>query len=80
MKSQIGLITIWTDDIDKMKAFYHHALGFKIKSDLAHYIELENEGARFALCKRSVMHRFSDAYLQNAKGQGSRVRARFPMQ
>lgn len=39
MKAQINLITIWTEDIERMKNFYNKVLGFKIKSDLGGYVE-----------------------------------------
>jgi catechol 2,3-dioxygenase-like lactoylglutathione lyase family enzyme len=31
MKAQINLITIWTNDIDKMKKFYNQVLEFRIE-------------------------------------------------
>jgi len=39
MKAQINLITIWTNDIDKMKNFYNQVLGFRIENDLGNYFE-----------------------------------------
>ena len=44
MKAEINLITIWTNDIDKMKRFYNQVLGFKVKNDLGNYVEFENSG------------------------------------
>lgn len=69
MKSKINLITIWTNDIDKMKKFYNQVLEFKIINDLGDYVEFENEGVRFALCLREVMYNFSSEYKKNASGQ-----------
>jgi len=46
LKPKINLITIWTNNIDKMKTFYNYVLGFKIKNDLGNYVEFENEGVR----------------------------------
>ena len=48
MKAKVNLVTIWTNNIDKMKNFYNQVLGFKIKNDLGNYVEFENEGVRFA--------------------------------
>ena len=59
MKAKINLVTIWTNNIDKMKNFYNQVLGFKIKNDLGNYVEFENEGVRFAICMRDVIDRKS---------------------
>lgn len=70
MKSVINLITIWTDDISKMKTFYNEVLGFKIKNDLGNYVEFENNGVRFAICLRNVMYDYSSEYTKKTVGQG----------
>ncbi|PJI10344.1 MULTISPECIES: VOC family protein [Clostridium] len=69
MKAQINLITIWTNDIDKMKNFYNQVLGFRIQNDLGNYVEFENDGARFAICMRDVMHVYSSEYRKGPIGQ-----------
>lgn len=69
MKSKINLITIWTNDIGKMKNFYNQVLGFKINNDLGNYVEFDNEGVRFAICMREVMHDYSNEYKKNIEGQ-----------
>lgn len=56
MKGRIGLVTILTDDVPSMKGFYKNVLGFEVKEDLGSYIEFANEGIRFAVCTRQVMH------------------------
>ena len=70
MKAQINLITIWTNDIDKMKEFYNVVLGFRIESDLGNYVEFENDGVRFAICMRDVMYGYSSEYRKESLGQG----------
>lgn len=70
MKAEINLITIWTDEIEKMRNFYNEVLGFKIKTDLGNYVEFENNGVRFAICLRSIMQGYSDEYRKNTVGQG----------
>ncbi len=70
MKPVINLITIWTDDISKMKIFYNEVLGFKIKNDLGNYVEFENNGVRFAICLRNVMYDYSSEYTKKTVGQG----------
>lgn len=69
MKANINLVTIWTNNIDKMKNFYNQVLGFKIKNDLGNYVEFENEGVRFAICMRDVMHGYSNEYEKKVIGQ-----------
>lgn len=69
MDIEIGLVTIWTKNFDEMKEFYQNVLGFKIKNDLSEYVEFENEGVRFAICKRSVMSIYNDEFKKDAKGQ-----------
>lgn len=69
MKPEINLITIWTDEIDRMRNFYNQVLGFRIKNDLGNYVEFENNGVRFAICMRNVMYSYSDEYRKKAVGQ-----------
>jgi catechol 2,3-dioxygenase-like lactoylglutathione lyase family enzyme len=69
MKAKINLITIWTDDIEKMKQFYNKVMGFKIKSDLGSYVEFESQGVRFAICLRKVMYSYSNEYKKESFGQ-----------
>lgn len=69
MKAQINLITIWTNEIEKMKKFYHQVLGFNIKNDLGNYVEFENDGVRFAICTRDVMYGYSGEYKKESFGQ-----------
>ncbi|WP_018590264.1 VOC family protein [Terrisporobacter glycolicus] len=69
MKSEINLITIWTDEIDRMRSFYNQVLGFRIKNDLGEYVEFDNTGVRFAICLRNVMNGYSNEYSKKADGQ-----------
>ncbi|MEG0309101.1 MAG: VOC family protein [Clostridium sp.] len=69
MRAEINLITIWTNDIDRMKNFYNKVLGFKIKNDLGNYVEFENSGVRFAICMREVMYNYSNEYEKEVCGQ-----------
>lgn len=69
MKAEINLITIWTNDIDKMKNFYNQVLEFKVKNDLGNYVEFENNGVRFAICMRDVMYDYSNDYEKKVTGQ-----------
>ena len=71
MKAQIALITILTDDVPRLKAFYHTVLGFAIKQDMDEYVEFESPGVRFAICARSVLFAVSQhpSYQQTHCGQ-----------
>lgn len=69
MKAQINLITIWTNNINKMKEFYNKVLGFKIENDLGNYVEFKNEGVRFAICTRDVMYEYCSEYEKESLGQ-----------
>jgi len=70
MRAEINLVTIWTDNIENMKAFYSETMGFKIINDLGDYVEFENTGVRFAICNRSVMFEYSDLFKVRSSGQG----------
>ncbi len=69
MKTIINLVTIWTDNIEEMKTFYSTVLDFEIINDLGDYVEFHNEGCRFAVCKRSVMHGTSAEFKEKPIGQ-----------
>lgn len=69
MKAKINLITIWTDNIDRMKEFYQKIIGFDIINDLGNYVEFKNSGVRFAICSRSVMYSYNIDFRLSPKGQ-----------
>lgn len=55
MLNHISLITILTDDVPRLVAFYRDALGFAPKQDMGSFVEFESEGVRFAICARSIL-------------------------
>ena len=59
MINQIALITILTDDVPRLSAFYRDVMGFTVKQDLGVYVEFHNDGVRFAICARSILHEAS---------------------
>jgi catechol 2,3-dioxygenase-like lactoylglutathione lyase family enzyme len=71
LKGRIGLVTILTDDVPSMKSFYRDILGFEVKEDLGNYVEFVNEGVRFSVCTREVMHEGTDhpSYEETRTGQ-----------
>jgi len=52
---RIGLITILTDDVERMKRFYRDVIGFEVKEDLGKYVEFLSSGVRFAIYQRVGM-------------------------
>jgi lactoylglutathione lyase len=71
MTGKIALITILTDFVPGMVKFYQEALGFFIKVDMGEYVELENDGVRFAICDREIMLKATnhESYRIGASGQ-----------
>ncbi len=71
MLNQITLITILTDDVPRLAAFYRDMLHFEVKQDLGVYVEFHNDGVRFAVCARSILQEASGhaAYAEARRGQ-----------
>lgn len=71
MHARIALITIVSDDVTALSAFYRDVLGFGIKTDLGGYVEFESEGVRFSVCRRSTMANATGhaSYEESPKGQ-----------
>jgi len=71
LKPKIALITLLTDYVPGMVKFYRDVLGFKIRNDMGEYVELINDGVRFAICDRSIMLKATnhEDYLKGASGQ-----------
>lgn len=66
---RIALVTVWTDDVDRMRSFYRDVLAFPVKNDLGSYVEFESPGVRFAVCRRAVMADHSAEFAKAASGQ-----------
>lgn len=72
MNGKIALVTILTDDVPRLVAFYQDVLGFAVEDSVSNnYTEFRSEGVRFAVCNRTELvqatrhPRFSEA----ARGQ-----------
>ncbi|MHA2029332.1 MAG: VOC family protein [Candidatus Kariarchaeaceae archaeon] len=68
---ELDLVTLMTNDLEKMKEFYSGILGFEITDDLGQYVEMKSDSVRFALChdellQNEVKH---DSYSTNRAGQ-----------
>lgn len=79
MNPRIGLITIITNDIDRLKQFYNKVIGFPIIEDLENYIEFENKGTRFALTTRHVMYEGTNHESYHEKRKGQSFELAFPV-
>jgi len=55
MQAKIALITILTDDVPRLVAFYRDVLGFAVENPADDYNEFVSEGVRFAVCKRTIL-------------------------
>jgi lactoylglutathione lyase len=71
MISQIALITILTDDVPRLAAFYRDALQFEVKQDAGGYLEFHHNGVRFAVCNRSILYEASGhaSFAEPRRGQ-----------
>jgi lactoylglutathione lyase len=71
MINHIALITILTDDVPRLAVFYRDVLHFAVKQDLGGYVEFHNDGVRFAVCARSILHGASGhaSYTEAHRGQ-----------
>ncbi len=69
MIPSIALITLWTDQFQVMKNFYHQVLGLYIKTEHESYLEFEHNKVRFAICERKVLHELSPEFAKKASGQ-----------
>ncbi len=68
MIPNIALITIWTDQFQVMKNFYHKVMGLYIKTEHENYLEFEHNKVRFAICDRKVMKEASPEFEKKADG------------
>jgi lactoylglutathione lyase len=68
---QIALITILTDDVPRLTAFYRDVLGLTVKQDLESFVEFQHAGVRFAICARSILRDASGhaSYADAHRGQ-----------
>lgn len=72
MQPRIALITVLTDDVPTMVAFYRDVLGFATQGEPeGPYVEFVASGVRFSICARSVMAEATNdpSYRQPRQGQ-----------
>jgi len=78
MINQIALITILTDDVPRLTAFYRDVMGFTVKQDLGVYVEFHNAGVRFAICARSILYEASGHVSHMEAHHGQAFELAFP--
>ena len=71
MISQIALITILTDDVPRLAAFYRDVLRFEVKLDQGDYVEFSTTACVLPICARSTLHEASGhtSYTETHHGQ-----------
>jgi lactoylglutathione lyase len=71
MQGKMALITILTDDVPRLAAFYRDVLGFAVENPRDDYNEFVSEGVRFAVCNRTelVNATHHPSFSEPAKGQ-----------
>lgn len=78
MEARIALITLLTDDAPRLATFYRKVLGFEVADDMGQYVELANEGVRFAICERAVMSEATGHKAYEAASSGQAFELAFP--
>lgn len=78
MLDRIGLITIITMDIPRMKRFYSNVLDFECIEDLGNYVEFRNKGVRFSLTSPDVMFEGTEHQTYKEEMKGQRFELAFP--
>lgn len=78
LEPRIALITVLTNDIPAMRAFYEGVLGFEVKTDMDQYIEFDSEGVRFSICHRDVMREATEHATYAEPPGGQRLELAFP--
>lgn len=72
MKARLEGVTVMTDDVARLTAFYRDVVGFPCLIAEPHYAEFQNEGVRFAICVKSLMADNTDghpSFLEARRGQ-----------
>jgi lactoylglutathione lyase len=71
VNNQIALVTILTDNVPRLTAFYRDVLQFEIKQDMGGFVEFHHDGVRLAICARSILLEASGhiSYTEAHRGQ-----------
>ena len=80
MLNRIGLVTIVTNKLEKMKAFFTNVLDFEVIEELEGYVEFKNSDVRFAITTNYVMYNATQNSSYLAKKSGQRFELAFPLE
>ena len=81
MESRIALITILTDDVPRLVAFYRDVLGFVAENPSDDMTEFVSAGVRFAICNRTELVNFDASSRVSANRRaGKHLNSPFPAQ
>jgi len=80
MLNRIGLVTIVTNNLEKMKTFFTNVLDFEVIEELEGYVEFKNDGVRFAITTNDVMYNATQNSSYIAKKSGQRFELAFPLE
>ncbi|WP_337100468.1 VOC family protein [Paenibacillus sp. YIM B09110] len=72
MRVKLEGITVLSDDVSRLAAFYHEVLGFDIVVQEDHYVEFANDGVRLAICSKPLMADNTNghySFIEERKGQ-----------
>ena len=71
MQGKIALVTILTDDVPRLVAFYRDVLGFVAENPRDDMTEFVSEGVRFAVCNRAELIQATQhpSFREPARGQ-----------
>lgn len=79
MEGKIALITILTDDVPRLVAFYRDVLGFAVENAGDDYTEFRSEGVRFAVCNRRELLNATHAPRFHEPARGQAFELAFPV-
>ena len=55
MQNTITLVTILTDNVPRLVAFYRDVMGIEVEGDSGDYVEFKMKGVRFAICDKQEL-------------------------
>jgi uncharacterized glyoxalase superfamily protein PhnB len=79
MRGKIGSVTVLADDALRLVEFFCTTLGFRVKNGHNDYIELDNDGVRFAICSRATMESVTGHRSYGSIRRGQMFALSFPM-
>lgn len=79
MQGKIALVTILTDDVPRLVAFYRDVLGFAAENPSGAMTEFVSEGVRFAVCNRNELAKATHHPRFSEPARGQAFELAFPL-